>query len=96
MRQQFYLLTFDEAEDISYLPEVTLWETFEEALSAALTEAKKQEKVIDFGDDIADIDYDNFQFFVPNFCEIFPISVSTFDRITWMGKERKNRECEDN
>ena len=94
MTKQLYLLTFDESEDISFFPESTLWETFEEALAAALTEAKKQEKVINFNE--ADIDYASFMFYVPDFCEIFPISVSTFDRITWMGKERKNRECEDN
>jgi hypothetical protein len=38
------------------------------------------------------IDFRDGTMFIPGFCEILPISMSTKEHITWLGKERKKKE----
>lgn len=85
-----YLLTFDTDVDfIPSLPEVTLWENFDEAMVAAIREVMSATE-IDY--DGISIDSSNGVFFIGGFCEIFPISVSSLDKITWFGKEFNGSE----
>lgn len=89
-----YLLTFDnDADFIPSLPEVTLWENFDEAMVAAIEEvmsAANGESIIEY--DEINIDNEKGMFFIGGFCEIFPISVSSLDKITWFGKEFNGSE----
>ena len=85
-----YLLTFDaDADFIPSLPEVTLWKNFDEAMIAAIGEVMSATE-IDY-DEIS-IDSNKGVFFIGGFCEIFPISVSSLDKITWFGEEFNGSE----
>ena len=76
--QQMFLLTMNTSSFVGEIPEVTLWKSFDEALSAAMDA---------IGGVAEELEWDNdFQVFVPDGFEIFPISVSSSDTITWLGK----------
>ena len=90
-----FLLTIDyrdmrESKSLPTLPEFTLWQSFGEAAHAAFDAAAKCGVIIDMSE--ADIDIPNGQLVLPEFCEILPISISTTNKITWLGKERKSNE----
>lgn len=88
-----FLLTVNpDITDTRKLPEATLWSSFAEAVEAAFEAAAESELTLEMGE--ASIAFHDGTMFVPGFCEIIPITVSTRDRITWMGKERKNSEEE--
>ena len=75
------------------VPEVTLWNHFSDALAAALDALEHE---IHNGLDITEVEVlENLEMvgdhaFLPGCFEIMPITVSTPDRITWMGRPRKN------
>lgn len=71
------------------IPEDTLWLTFKEALEAATNAVDKDIADADWSE--LEIDADFQMAFMPGCFEIMPISVSTHDRITWLGKERKEK-----
>lgn len=88
-----FLLTVNpDITDTRKLPETTLWASFAEAVEAAFEAAAESELTLEMGD--ASIVFHDGTMFVPGFCEIIPITVSTHDKITWLGKERKNKEEE--
>ena len=69
------------------LPEFTLWETFSEAVEVAFETAAECGVCIDMEE--AEIDFSKGMCFLPEFCDIMPITISTKDRLTWLGKEWK-------
>lgn len=88
-----FLLSMDTTQFVWTIPEETLWATFDEAFSAAMSALMASE--------CRNLDICGMDFilgesaFVPGCFEIIPISLSTADRITWYGKERKQNESED-
>lgn len=72
-------------------PEETLWQTFAEAVEAAFEVAAECGASIDMEE--ACIDFEHGSCFLPGFCEIMPITISTKNHVTWMGREwRKNND----
>ena len=71
------------------IPEDTLWLSFEDAFDAATSVVEKNVSDIDWSE--LEIDESLHMAFMPKCFEIMPISISTHDRITWLGKERKEK-----
>lgn len=86
----YYLLTFECCDFLTSLPETTLWESFDEALIAANKELLRNDIIIE--DKEMTCDTKKGMFFIEDFCEIFPISVSSNEKITWLGEEFSSRE----
>ena len=87
-----FLLEMDCSEHPWDIPENTLWLDFNEALTAALEAIASLEEPVEMTD---------FELckgesaFLPNCFEIMPISISTPNRITWWGKERKEHNFDE-
>lgn len=77
----------DTIKELPNLPEFTLWETFSEAVEVAFETAAECGVRIDMEE--AEIDFSKGMCFLPEFCDIMPITISTKDRLTWLGKEWK-------
>ena len=77
----------DTIKELPNLPEFTLWETFSEAVEVAFETAAECGVCIDMEE--AEIDFSKGMCFLPEFCDIMPITISTKDRLTWLGKEWK-------
>lgn len=96
MNKPKFLLEFDMSNmqcDLPDLPQVTLWKTFDEAFAVALDAAVACGVVVDFtGVDVSPL---NGVLFIPDFCEIMPISLSKFGKVTWLGKKWTPREKEE-
>ena len=91
-KKVFFLLIMDNRKYIWDIPEETLWLTFEEALDAgkkALYKSGKSFSELGFTEEEVEIDREKQMAFIPHVFEIMPISVSTEDNITWLGKKRK-------
>lgn len=88
-KKVLFLLMMNCDEGAWSIPEDTLWLTFEEAFEAAIKAVDKDTEGIDWSE--LEIDEDFQMAFMPGCFEIMPISVSTRDRITWLGKERKEK-----
>ena len=88
-----FLLMMDTKNFLWNIPEETLWATFDEAFCAAMDALMASEcRHLD----ICGMDFVlGESAFVPECFEIMPIALSTADRITWYGKERKQNENED-
>lgn len=92
-----FLMIIDFETDIPMdnlipIPEYTLWDNFASALTAAFEAAAESGAVIDMT--LASIDIGAGEMLLPGFCEIMPISVSTPDNITWLGRARTKKEKE--
>ena len=88
MKKTMFLLEFDCANmecDLPDFPEITLWKSAEEALAVALEQANACGPVIDMSEAV--IDLVEGKVFLPGFCEILPITMSSLDKITWMGSK---------
>lgn len=89
-RKTFFLLMMDCSNHPWDIPENTLWLNFEDALEAAtmaVTKADETNTWVEF-----ELDEKRHTAFLPCCFEIMPISISTLDRITWLGKEIKIKE----
>lgn len=80
----------EDTKELPDLPEVTLWNTFADAVEAAFKCAAECGAKWDMEE--ADIDFGKGMLFIPQFCEVMPITISTADHITWLGTERKTKE----
>lgn len=87
-KKVLFLLMMNCDEGAWSIPEDTLWLTFAEAFEAA-TNAVDKDADVDWSE--LEIDEDLQMAFMPGCFEIMPISVSTCDCITWLGKERKEK-----
>jgi hypothetical protein len=88
MNKPKFLLEFDMNNiqcDLPDLPQVTLWKTFDEAFAVALQAAVDCGVVVDFTEVVVDL-LDGV-LFIPDFCEIMPISLSKLGKVTWLGKK---------
>ena len=83
---KYYILEI-HAQDYICFPQQTLWATFEEALHTALEVAIDEGITIDMFD--GTIDPEKGIFFVPSYCEIMPICLSTKEVVTWLGEPYK-------
>ena len=93
MNKPKFLLEFNMSNmqcDLPELPQVTLWKTFDEAFAVALDSAVACGVVVDFTEVI--IDPLAGMLFIPDFCEIMPISLSKFGKLTWLGKKWAPKE----
>ena len=88
-KKVLFLLMMNCDEGAWSIPEDTLWLTFGEAFEAAINAVDKDAEGIDWSE--LEVDDDLKMAFMPGCFEIMPISVSTSDRITWLGKERKEK-----
>lgn len=96
MNTTMFLLIMDCDEQPWSIPEVTLWLDFDTALAAAWKAVStRMEEEEDFILDGRDISFDERCAFVDGCFEIMPISVSTPNKITWLGKLRR-QESEKN
>lgn len=83
-----FLLEFDMGNmktDLPNFPQTTLWKTFDEAWKVALDFASKCSVTVNLEEVIFDLD--NGVLFIPDFCEIMPISLSKLGKVTWLGKK---------
>lgn len=88
MNKPKFLLEFDMSNmqcDLPKLPQVTLWKTFDEAWEVALNAAVACGVVVNFADVI--VAPQDGVLFIPDFCEIMPISLSKLGKMTWLGKK---------
>ena len=86
-----FLLTLHDVEKtdtIHGLPEVTLWNTMNEAMAAAMHQAILDGRKINFGGE-ATADEDSLC--IPGFCDILPITTSRLNAVTWFGKVRDHQ-----
>lgn len=93
MNKTMFILEFDFVNnegELPNFPEVTLWKTFNEAWDIALKFASKLGIVVDMGEAI--VNPDEGVLFIPGFCEIMPIKLSTHKKVTWFGKKWTERE----
>jgi len=90
-KKMMFLLQMDCNEHPWDIPEDTLWLNFNEALRAALDAVHPLSKDIDWNE--FDIE-PGISAFLPECFEILPISISTPQRITWLGREVKERKHE--
>lgn len=88
-KQTLFLLIMDCADGAWDIPEDTLWLSFEDAFEAATSTVEKNASDIDWSE--LEVDEDLRMAFMPKCFEIMPISVSTRNRIAWLGKERKEK-----
>ena len=81
-----FLLTFNfgEMEELPDFPEVTLWESFDEAMLAVIQVASSIK--IDISMSEAIVETKGEALFIEGFCDIIPITVSNRERVTWMGR----------
>lgn len=80
----------EDTKELPNLPEVTLWNTFADAVEAAFKCAAECGAKWDMEE--VDLDFGKGMMFIPQFCEVMPITISTADHITWLGTERKKKE----
>lgn len=88
-----FLLEFDMTAikgNLPVFPEITLWENFEDALAVAMSAAFENGVVVDHRE--INVDVEGKHLFIPDFCEILPITVSTREKMTWLGNEFKMGE----
>lgn len=87
-----FLLIMDCQHKLWNIPEETLWLSFDDAFEAALRACSTQEEKIIWSELEVDEINGKEKAFLPECFEIMPISISTLDRVTWFGKERKNTQ----
>lgn len=88
-----FLLRFDMSAingNLPVFPETTLWEDFNDAVAVAMSAAFENGEIVDHC--AISIDSEGKTLFIPDFCEIMPITVSTKERLTWFGNEFKMGE----
>ena len=78
----------EATKEVINCPEFTLWERFEDAMGVAFELAGEAGAKIDMTD--AALDCELGTLYLPGVCEIMPITLSTPQRITWLGKERRS------
>ena len=91
-KKVLFLLVMDCDKRVWNMPEFTLWSNFDEALDNALeavTKAQLAEKEVD----ITSMEIEEgVNAFLAECFEIMPISISSSNHITWLGKEREREK----
>jgi hypothetical protein len=88
-----YLLTLTNVEQndtVHGIPEVTLWENFGAALTAAIAQAALDGLTLKF-DEVEVEAIPDGVICIPGFCDIMPITISKLGSITWFGAPRKEQ-----